>query len=170
MIARSTLRTLLAVVLMSAVGGAQEDAPAKAAPIPIQLSTAKKVFVSNATGTEPDRSQGQNFIPGWSVDEPYNRFYAALSKTRFEPVLSPAEADLIFEVRFAVHLPSEHPIDSPQLHLEIFDPKTHVLLWAFSTRAEMSGGPHWKEKRSRNFDQALAKLMQDLTTAASRSR
>jgi hypothetical protein len=163
-----TYAASVVLLVMSAPALSQEVAPAKAAPLPTQLSTARKVFVSNASGAEPDRDQHQYFIPGWSVDEPYNRFYAALSKTRFEPVLSPGEADLIFEIRFATPLPSAHIVDSPQLYLEIFDPKTHVLLWAFSRRADMSGGPHWKEKRSKNFDQSLEKLVDDVVKLASR--
>jgi hypothetical protein len=70
------------------------------APIPTQISTAKRVFVANGGGD--DSGISESFF-NRDVDRAYNQFYAAMkSAGRYELVGSPAEADLLFEIRFLV--------------------------------------------------------------------
>src|ERR1035441_8663261 len=68
-------------------------AQAPAAPIPSQILTAKKVFISNAGG-EYDAG-----IWSGGRERSYNEFYAAMkSWGRYELVSSPGDADLVFQV------------------------------------------------------------------------
>jgi hypothetical protein len=95
-----------------------------AAPIPTQVLTARKVFISNA---------GVNGI-GFAIlqragdaDQPYNQFYAAVKGWgRFEVVGAPSDADLVLELRF----------DSALLALTIVDSKTHFILWTITEPVE----------------------------------
>jgi len=86
----------------------------------------------------------------------------------FELLSSPAEADLLLEIRF--HYPlAEQPVvrgDSiggikydPQFRLEIRDPKTNALLWGITEHAQWA---ILQGNRERNFDQALARLVANL--------
>jgi hypothetical protein len=140
-------------------------------PVPTQIGRAKKVFISNAGGNEPEHTI-QFFRPNWDPDETYNRFYAALSATgRYETVLAPSDADLILQIKFGYGRPLDvgSPTEDPQLRLTILDPKTQTLLWAFSKHVERSGGPHWKEKSDKKFDAAIAAIIEELARLATRS-
>jgi hypothetical protein len=144
-----------------------------AGPVPAQIISAKKVFISNAGGEEIDP---HFFLPTMGPSQPYDRFYAAVqSAGRYATVLAPGDADLILEIRFTfLALPREAPVSGnagdPRLRLTILDPRTHALLWAFSERVAISAGPHWKEKREANFDQAIAALLDDITKLSSQPR
>jgi hypothetical protein len=68
-----------------------------------------------------------------------NAFYAAMKEWgKYTLVFSPAEADLVFEIRF--NAPSngdEHvPNNVPQLHLTIYDPKTALWFGLCSLRSK----------------------------------
>jgi hypothetical protein len=130
---------LLAVPIVSA----QQAAYPPPAPVPVQVLTAKKVFVSNGDSDVILK------IPNLS----YNEFYALLkSSGMFELVQTPAEADLIFEIRIA------YPAD-PHLHLVILDPKTHIVLWALSQQVQ----PWARESTGRkNFEKGMTVLVDDL--------
>jgi hypothetical protein len=153
---------------------AQQLHATPAGPVPSQIISAKKVFISNAGGEEVDP---QNFfLPTMGSNQPYDRFYAAVqSAGRYATVLAPSDADLILEIRFTFpSLPREAQVvgnvRDPRLRLTILDPKTHALLWAFSERVATSAGPHWKEKREANFDQAIAALLDDITKLSAQPR
>jgi hypothetical protein len=85
---------------------------------------------------------------------------------RYELVATPAEADLIFEVRFAVTVGSTNVYQGsgiapqePQVRLVIFDPKTHVVLRAFTEPIKQAALP---AKGKRNFKLTLAKVVNDV--------
>jgi hypothetical protein len=142
------------------------------APIPTQITTAKKVFIANGGGDEPGIYEP---IFSGGVDRSYNQFYAAMkSAGRYELVGSPAEADLLFEIRFLVQ-PSETkvfkgdtlgPTYDPQFRLEIRDPKTNALLWAFTEHMEWA---ILQGNRNRNFDQASARIVSDVLALGTRA-
>jgi hypothetical protein len=116
-----------------------------AAPIPVQLLSAQKVFISNGESAAEEEFD----LPNLTYDE----FYASLkSWGKFELAPTPADADLIFKISFAVAL-------SPQLRLVVLDPKTHVVLWTFTEKMQS-----WSREATgrKNFDQAMAKLVGDL--------
>jgi hypothetical protein len=141
------------------------------APIPTQISAAKKVFIANGGGDEPGIDEP---IFG-GVDRSYNQFYAAMkSAGRYELVGSPAEADLLFEIRFAVKTSTTKVFKGdtigssldPQFRLEIRDPKTNALLWAFTEHMEWA---ILQGNRNRNFDQASARIVTDVLALGTRA-
>jgi len=142
------------------------------APIPTQISTAKKVFIANGGG---DGAGIDEPIFSGGVDRCYNQFYAAMkSAGRYELVGSPVEADLLFEIRFLVQ-PSETkvfkgdtfgPTYDPQFRLEIRDPKTNALLWGFTEHMEWAILPG---NRNRNFDQASGRIVTDVLALGTRA-
>ena len=70
---KRSLYTALAIALLAVPfsGGQQVEA----APVPAQVITAKKVFVSNGG---VDRQALAAFKRAGDTNEPYNRFYAAM--------------------------------------------------------------------------------------------
>jgi hypothetical protein len=155
-------------------GIAQQTLATPAGPVPAQIASAKKVFISNAGGEETDPKNF--FLPTMDPNQPYDRFYAAVQRAgRYATVLAPGDADLIFEIRFTFPDFSREAqvignVRDPRLRLTIYDPKTRALLWAFSERVATSAGPHWKEKREANFDQAIEALLDDVTKLSLQSR
>ena len=91
----------IALVLASAmVLRAQQQGNAPAAPVPEQISAAKKVFISNGGG---DAVSADFFKSQGNPNKLYDEFYAAMkSWGRYELVAAPANADLVFEINFAV--------------------------------------------------------------------
>ena len=123
---------------------AKKPAEFRAAPVPVQVTTAKKVFISYR---ESDADPG---VP----DLTYNEFYALIKDWgKYEPVVSPAEADLVFEIRYI------SGISDSQLCLSIVDPKTHIVLWPFVQHVQSSSR---ETSRRKNFDDAMGDLITDL--------
>jgi|SRR5579863_2826568 len=139
-----------------------------AAPIPAQITSARKVFISNA---------GQDGLGGFSgdPDRAYNQFYAAVkSWGQYDLVSAPADADLVFEIGFDVPAVGANVVKgdsigpgyAPQFKLRILDPKTHITLWAFTQHVQwalLAGN------RDKNFDQGMASLVTDLKKFAAPS-
>jgi hypothetical protein len=138
--------------------------PVPPAPIPPQILAAKKVFIANAGGDEMATNEPR--FSGTS-DRAYSEFYAAVkSWGRFEIVASPAEADLLLEVRQSV---SEGGGGggaggfslTPLFYLTIRDAKTNALLWGFCVHSAFGLG---QGESDRNFEQAIYRLTADLRT------
>jgi hypothetical protein len=168
MMAISIFRVVLMLSLLSSFIAAQTK-QVPPAPLPAQISTAKKIFIANAGGDDPGISE--SFF-NRDVDRAYNQFYAAMkSAGRYELVGSPAEADLLFEIRFLVQ-PSVFkgdalgPTYDPQFRLEIRDPKTNALLWGFTEHMEWA---ILQGNRNRNFDQASARIVTDVLALGTRA-
>lgn len=127
-----------------------------AAPVPSQIITAKRVFISNATG--------EVMVAGVASNPTYDEFYAALkSWGRYELVSTPADADLIFEIHFTVGMGPTSIINGSgslskvmQFHVIVLDPKTHVLLWEITQPLQ---GANRVETGRKNFTQAMANLV-----------
>jgi len=135
--------------------------PAAPGPIPAQIFAAKKVFIVNAGGDQMAENDPQ-FTGGSS--RAYDEFYAAAkSWGRFEIVGSPAEADLLLEIRQEVQIVSLGTkiggSATPLFHLQIRDPRTNVLLWGFHVHSQFGLG---QGNSDRYFDQAIERLMLDL--------
>lgn len=115
-------------------------------PIPKQVVTGKKVFISYLV-SDAD--------PG-APDLTYNEFYSLIKDWgKYELVSAPAEADLIFEIRFM------SGISDSALWMTIVDPKTHVVLWPFIQHVE---GSSRETGRRKKFDAAMVDLVDDLKT------
>jgi hypothetical protein len=138
-----------------------KPAVAPPAPIPPQILAAKKVFIANAGGDEMT-GDDRHFSGG--PERAYNEFYAAMrSWGRFEIVNSPADADLLLEIRQYVSAvtPTGAGTSSfiPQFQLNIRDAKTNALLWGFNVHGRFGMG---QADSDRNFSSAVGRLATDL--------
>ena len=125
----------------------QPDVPSGA--VPAQLLTAKKVFISYG---ESDADPG-------APDLTYHEFYGLMkSWGKFDLTSAPADADLVFEIRFL------SGISDSQLRLSIVDPKTHVVLWPFIQHVENSSRETGRRKK---FDEAMSDLLDDVKRVTS---
>ena len=139
-----------AMLLVTVPALLAQTVAASAAPLPSQIVTAKKIFISN-TGGGFDSS-------AWSggPDRIYNEFYAAMkSWGRYEFVSAPGDTDLVLDVNVIR--------DSVvwQFKLEILDPKTRIVLW---TQYEPIKVTVSQKTRDKNFDDTINKLVTDLKT------
>jgi hypothetical protein len=155
----------------SSVLYAQTTNNTPAAPLPSQILTAKKVFISNAGGlfdlnmVSGDRRRG------------YNQFYAAVqSWGQYQLVASPAEADLVLQISL-IYIPRQVGAEVepfPSFRLALLDPKTNVSLWVVDEfLVDKPGFSMIREKnRDKAFDDAIDRLVGDLKalTAAPASK
>jgi hypothetical protein len=141
---------VFAIILAAAPASAAQNTQATAAPLPAQILSAKKVFVSN-TGSGFDSS-------AWSggPDRIYNEFYTAMKRGgRYELVAAPGDADLVLDVNV---IPNSVVW---QFKLEILDPKTGIVLWAIYEPTRITAS---KKTRDKDFDDTINKLVGDLRT------
>jgi hypothetical protein len=128
------------------------------APMPSQLLSAKKVFISNG-GADINPAVGSSGEYFGLPVRPYNDFYAAMkSWGHYELVSAPADADLIFEISF-----NESILGSAKFGLLVLDPKTHVLLWTFG---EYVTETPKKPQREKNFEEGMASIVADAKSLA----
>ena len=142
-----------------AVHASAQTVPAPPAPVPPQIVVAKRAFISNAG---IDAQSLDTFKRAGEPDQPYNEFYAAAkSWGRYDLVSSPADADLIFQIRFTAPLFGCGNINSyaPQLAVTILDAKTHFVLWSLSAPVQ---GAYKKDTWEKNFAKGIASIMDDL--------
>jgi hypothetical protein len=154
-------------ILLSVPSPAQTK-PAPAAPVPAQILAAKKIFIANAGGDE--MAEDDPIFSG-GPDRAYNQFYAAMkSWGRFEIVGSPAEADLLLEIRQEVQTVSlggkVGASDTPLFGLTIRDAKTNTLLWGLHVHSKFGVG---QGNSDRNFDQAMDRLVSDMRAVVARA-
>lgn len=149
---------IVATILVSAPAlmlGAPKEIPA--APLPGQIATAKKIFISNA-GDDPHFKR-------LGLHRSYDQFYAAMKDWgRYEVVTSPAEADIVFEISLASHFEKYgHEQDSaPFLRLAILDPKTRITLWEFTEELETGGIVIVGLRLDSKFDKAMDRIVEDV--------
>lgn len=163
--ASAMLRATLAIILTtgSALSAQQANqSPIITAPLPSQVLTGKKVFISNVPGM-------LFLTPRTAEDDPYrpyNQFYASMKNWGYYELVSvPADADLILEINLAdrptlgdaVHLASS--LRLAYLDLTVRDPKTQVILWWFSERVQ---GANRSATGDKNYNQAITNLVNDL--------
>jgi|SRR5215472_8938337 len=140
--------------------------PAPAAPVPAQIITGKKAFVSNL-GADTSLILPDHYSGG--PDRAYNQFYAAMkSWGRYELVSAPADADLILTLAWvAPPGPSDvfqgkgGSARDPQFRLTIVDPRTQTVLWAFTEHLEAQGGTH-----DQGFARAMTRIVDGLKKLA----
>jgi hypothetical protein len=138
-----------------------------AAPVPAQIFTAKKAFISNSTG-EDNGLLFDHYNGG--PDRAYNQFYRAIkSWGRYELVSIPSDADLFLELHFTapsgpVTFNGGKSEQRPQFGLVILDPRTHAVLWTFTEYLNARHATH-----DESFDQAIAKIADDIKKLAERT-
>ena len=140
------------------------QSPIPPAPLPSQLLTGKKVFVSNVPGalfSSPRTAEDDPY-------RPYNQFYASIKNWGYyELVSAPAEADLIFEVSLVERRTMGNALAQISfrlvyLDLTVRDPRTQVVLWWFAERLQGANRPATGEK---NYNQAMTTLVNDVKKA-----
>jgi hypothetical protein len=151
---------VLAIALAAAPAmQAQQPNGTPAAPVPAPILTGKTAFISNAG---MDAMSVSVFRNAGDPDQPYNEFYAAMkSWGRYKLVANPADADLVFEIRFTAPLTDCGKLTTydPQLDLTIVDAKTHFTLWSLT---EPVNGAMRKETWKKNVTQGTASLINDV--------
>jgi hypothetical protein len=138
------------------------------APVPAQLLSGKKVFISNVPGVLFSSQRTAEDDPY----RPYNQFYASIKNWGYyELVAVPTEADLIFEISL-VDRPTmgtalaQNSYRLAYLGLTVRDPKTQVVLWWFAERLQGANRPVTGEK---NYNQAMTNLVNDVKKVVSQS-
>lgn len=143
----------IAILVLAPILSGQKSTMPPPAPVPPQIASAKKIFISNAGG-ESFETVFEQVVFNGGPDRPYNQFYAAMKKWgQRELVSSPSEADLVLEISWILtdtglgRLPV-----LGQLRLVMLDPKTHVTLWTIN---EYVRGAVLLGNRDKNFDVAM---------------
>jgi len=137
-----------AIVLVTVpIADAQKTPDVPPAPVPIQILTAKKIFITNGD-SDPVLD-----VPNLA----YSELYASLKNQGiYEFVQTPADADVVLEVRFEIVIPTQGYY---LLRLAIIDPKTSIVLWRITEHVQ----PWAREVTGRkNIDEAMAALVSDL--------
>jgi hypothetical protein len=136
------------------------------APVPVQITNAQKVFISNAGGESFETVMEQTVFNG-GADRPYNEFYAAIKDWgRFELVSNPNAADLVLEISWVL---ADTGLKLPvlgEIRLVVVDPHTHVTLWSVIQHVR---GALLMGNRDKNFDQAMAAIVSRMKVLAASS-
>lgn len=125
-----------------------------AAPVPTPLLNGKRAFISYELG---DVSAFPTAYSG-GPERAYSEFFAQMkSWGRFELVMDPKDADVVFGIRF---------VDSPglplaQIRIGISDAKTHVALWGFVEQVDPA---FFKKHRDASFSESVQLLVSDIQT------
>jgi hypothetical protein len=161
----------LTIALLAVPGSRAQGQKELPAPLPAQIFTATKIFLSNAGGDTLGEYSGGS-------ERAYNQLYAGLKGLgRYELVTAPADAELVFEISFTIPTVGENvsgggpghtsvsnrTVRDPHLRLAILDLKTHVLLWTFTEHVQPA---LLQGNRDKNFDQAMAVLVNDIRNVA----
>ncbi len=158
--ARINLRlssALVIVFLSASFLRAQAPSAAPPAPVPAQIISARKLFISN--GGEQRNPSGDLYFSG-GPDRAYNQFYAAVKDwDRYEIVSAPADADLVLQI----HVADARGGGLSELDLVVLDPKTNVTLWTLSEHASAAGR---QKTRDASLDRAISLLSDDLKRLA----
>ena len=164
-IAKLGIYSLMVAAMLLKASVLEAQSPKDSAPIPTQILSAKKIFISNA---------GQDGFGGFSgtPDRTYNQFYSAMKTWgQYELVSTPTDADLVLKISFGIQAVGANVIKgdsigtgyAPRFRLLILDPKTHFTLWAFTQHVQwalLAGN------RDKNFDQGMTSLVSDLKKLA----
>jgi hypothetical protein len=155
---RKSLSLALAWFLVAAPTAQAQDAPPSSAPVPPQILSAHSVFISNGGG-----SNYYNMFTG-GPDRAYNTFYAVIERAnRYQLVSTPAQADLVFEIRGIAPTFDEGRGNvgyNPQLILSIRDPQSSTVLWTTTANVRAIGR---QKSRDRQFDQSIEVLVDKLS-------
>jgi hypothetical protein len=124
------------------------------APVPAPLLNGKRAFISYELGDVtafPARYSG-------GPERAYSELYTAMKAWgRYELVLDPKDADVVFAIRF-VDPPG---ITTPQVRLGISDARTHTSLWGFVEEVNFA---FRKKNRDAAFTDTIRLLVSDLQT------
>jgi hypothetical protein len=138
---------VVATVLFASPLSAIQPPDVPTAPIPVQILSAHKVFISNGESTGIE----------WPPTLVYDAFYAGMKNWgKYELVSTPVDADVVFEVRYLERI---YTAPAERVQILVLDPKTHVTLWQF-----MEPIQNWARDDTgrKNFGLAMDALMNDV--------
>jgi len=137
-----------------------QSAPSAMPPVPAELLSAKKIFVSNAgadSGLFPHPFSGDS-------SRGYVELFAALHGLgQYELVSSPTQADLVLELRLVApngpkdankQYGSADPV--PMFRLVVYDRPSHYVLWTFTDSIDIA---FKQQTHDRNFDESISTLV-----------
>ena len=161
-IARVGVLLIVGRLLSGAPASAQETAVNAVAPVPGQILSAKRLFISNA-GSESYGSESYFNLTRYDggPNRFYNELYSAMKGWgRYELTDSPATADVVYEARFSNPIVDKltHTdfVYDPQLTLTILDPKTRIALWSLTEHVQPGRD---RDADNRNFDAAVSRIV-----------
>lgn len=129
------------------------------APVPPQISSAKKVFIRAVSGAAPRQ---EKYTGGTAV---YDQLLAAMkSWGRYTIVPYAAEADLVLDLTLYMQ-PGCAKVGMPQLSLAIQDARTQVRLWGISIQVNEA---IFTENARKNFARAMTTLVAQFREVAER--
>lgn len=133
------------------------------APVPVQIRTAKRIFIAYTGGESNVSTAGYS----GTATRTYDQFYAAMKTWgHYELVPTPLDADLVLEISFDNHVNRVIHGDShndPQFKVAFVDVKTHFVLWVLTEHIEPA---LLQGNRDKNFDQAMVDLVNGISTLA----
>jgi hypothetical protein len=163
-------KTLFVVLLAVMTVGAKDKAKIQPAPLPSQVVTARSVFIVKGVGSTAHTVAG-------GYDMAFDSFYSEMKKWgRYEIVGSPAEADVVFEVTYAVEnagtrvwsstnvndgttqVHSAQAINA-QLSVVLYDAHTKSELWSSSVVPGMAFLRSNQQKEMISAGERLAKTV-----------
>jgi len=157
-----------AVVALAFFAPFLQPQKAGTAPVPAQLTGAKKVFISYGGGSTN--------VAGYSGSDTrvYEQFYAAMKAWgHYDLAPTPSDAELAFEISFSSPLSAVSPFgggahgvpvtSDPHLRLGIIDVKTHITLWTVIEHIDQA---ILQGNRDKNFDRAMNALVNDVAKLA----
>lgn len=161
---RTALILCLVALVPTLLAKTRKDVPA--APLPAEIVSAQKIFLSNGGGS----------------DLAYDAFYAAIKKWgKYQIVGSPAEADLIVELSYQVEslgtrvwsatntynnttqVYSRQVVD-PKLLLTIYDAKSKNSLWSTIDHRQLARLEKNREKETINSAERLVEELRMRTS------
>jgi hypothetical protein len=155
--ARFACLALATLILLLFVPVLNAESPS--APLPSQILTARKVFISNAGGL-----LDLNIVSG-DPKRDYNQFYAAMQTWgHYSLVGSPAEADLVVQISI-IYIPRLNFTEPfPSFRVALLDPKSNVTFWVLDEFLvdKPTFSMILKKNRDKVFDEAIEKLVSDL--------
>lgn len=154
---RLTFLTLLMVLIAVPFSSAQKSPNPPAAPVPAQILSAKRVFISNGGSSV---ESAPDVIP---PNLPYDEFYAGMQAWGRYKLVPSFQSDLVFEIRFVTVSPTIFSKDGSrtkrQVELLIIDPTSHITLW---TIYEQFDGAFLDSNKRKDLDTGIAALLSDL--------
>ncbi len=151
-IKRKFFCSIVAILTLVAGLSAQAGKDSPSAPVPVQIGTARRVFISNGGGESFQTVLDQKVFNG-GPDRPYNQFYAAMKAWgRYDLASSASDADLVLEISWSL---TDTGLRLPvlgELRLVVLDPRTHIKLWTLSEHVR---GAILIGNRDKNFDESM---------------
>lgn len=154
---KKAIFSIVAILICAVSLGAQDRSSSTVginnvnAPVPTPLLNGKRVFISYEIGDVTAFPNGYSGGPERAYAELYEQMKAW---GRYELVLDPKDADLIFAVRFV-----DPPGIEAQIRLGIQDAHTGVPLWGFVEEVDMA---IFKKHRDASFSATVKQLVSDV--------